>query len=193
MGQLIRVADTKQCNRCGTAKSVADFYRRTRNGKVGLDCWCKTCNLAYQAERRRADGQVRFDKLLYPSIRDGRWSDVIEALKSRTLKTEDGCWLWQKTCDSWGYPQISVASGHTAKAHRLMYQAVNGGRLDANLTIHHICAQRSCVNPEHLQAVTIRENIAEMRERSFYLSRIAELEAAIHELDPSHPALSENY
>ena len=55
---------------------------------------------------------------------------------------------------------------------------------------HHICANTKCVNPEHLQPVTHRDNIAEMLARHSYLKRIAELEEAIKELAPNHEVLN---
>jgi heme oxygenase len=55
---------------------------------------------------------------------------------------------------------------------------------------HHACANTTCVNPDHLQPVTHRENIAEMMARKAYVARIRELEAALTEIQPSHPLLS---
>ena len=46
-----------------------------------------------------------------------------------------------------------------------------------------------CVNPDHLQPVTYRDNIAEMLARSSYISRIAELEKALADISPEHPIL----
>lgn len=54
---------------------------------------------------------------------------------------------------------------------------------------HHVCANTMCVNPEHLQAATHVENIAEMKARRSYEARIAELEAALMDIDPEHPLL----
>lgn len=56
--------------------------------------------------------------------------------------------------------------------------------------VHHVCARTSCVNPDHLQRVTQRENAAEMLERNYYLGRIAALEAALMGMDPTHPLVA---
>lgn len=50
-------------------------------------------------------------------------------------------------------------------------------------------ASPMCVNPNHLQQVTARENIAEMLARNDYVRRIAALERALAEADPQHPLL----
>ena len=57
---------------------------------------------------------------------------------------------------------------------------------------HHMCANSMCVNPEHLQPISARENTAEMIQRNYFLARIAEMEAEVARLDPSSPLLTEN-
>jgi hypothetical protein len=54
---------------------------------------------------------------------------------------------------------------------------------------HHTCAERACVNPDHLQPVTQRENVAEMLTRKSYVKRIEELEARLRQLSPDDPLL----
>ena len=55
---------------------------------------------------------------------------------------------------------------------------------------HHTCANRACVNPDHVQAVSQRENVAEMKQRNVYLARIAELESELRRLDPLNDLLA---
>lgn len=72
-----------------------------------------------------------------------------------------GCWRW--TAASSGrtetsrYGRFNVA-GRTAKAHRLAYEAAVG-QIPPGLTIDHLCRNTLCVNPNHLEVVTHRENI----------------------------------
>ena len=65
---------------------------------------------------------------------------------------------------------------------------VNAG-WEPHLAVHHACANRACCNPDHLRVVTPAENAAEMFERNSYIRRIAALEAALAELDPTHPLM----
>ena len=73
--------------------------------------------------------------------------------------------------------------------HRLSLEAKYGAPLGSQAA-HHVCANTRCVNPEHLQPVTHRDNTAEMMARRAYVDRIAELEEVIKELAPDHEVLN---
>lgn len=64
---------------------------------------------------------------------------------------ETGCWEWQKTLGSNGYGQAWHKHGKVA-AHRLFYERYVGPIPDG-LEIDHLCRNRKCVNPAHLEAV----------------------------------------
>jgi hypothetical protein len=113
---------------------------------------------------------------------------VIEAMKSNTIEA-GGCWEWQGGIDREGYGRVTTAAkGRFSSAHRVMAEAHYGPL--GKQTVHHRCANRGCVNPDHLQPISNRENLAEMFQRTYYLDRIAELEAALSSLAPGHPALT---
>jgi hypothetical protein len=67
----------------------------------------------------------------------------------------DECWLWTAGTQ-YGYGIFSV--GHrNFKAHRWLYeQAVE--EVPEGLTLDHLCRIRKCVNPDHLEPVTMTEN-----------------------------------
>ena len=67
------------------------------------------------------------------------------------------CWLWQKSKNDQGYGHIYL-EGRLQSAHRVSY-VVFVGPLKKNLTIDHKCRVPSCINPDHLEAVSMRENI----------------------------------
>ncbi len=76
---------------------------------------------------------------------------------------ENGCWLWTgaQAGTGWetreGYGMMAFG-GTTHRAHRLAYEHFVGPIPDG-LTIDHLCRVRHCVNPAHLEAVTLRENL----------------------------------
>jgi len=69
----------------------------------------------------------------------------------------DDCWLWAFKPTSFGYARLRVGN-RTQAAHRFVYEALVGDVPDG-LVLDHLCRVRNCVNPEHLEPVTNRENI----------------------------------
>ena len=69
-----------------------------------------------------------------------------------------GCWLWSGACSNGGYGRFKIEGDMLKLAHRLSYEHFVGPIADG-LCIDHLCRVRSCVNPSHLEAVTLRENL----------------------------------
>jgi len=68
------------------------------------------------------------------------------------------CWLWKGAQNNTGYGHFSVGGGFPA-AHRVLYCWLNGNPSDSRLTLDHLCRNRLCVNPLHLDLVSCRENV----------------------------------
>ena len=67
-----------------------------------------------------------------------------------------GCWTWQAAQTGKGYGGTWFR-GKRYRAHRLLYELLRGP-IPAGMTIDHLCRNRLCVNPEHCEIVTMREN-----------------------------------
>ena len=66
----------------------------------------------------------------------------------------DGCWLWSCTK---GYASFKE-DGLQRRAHQYSYEKYFG-RVSDGLELDHLCRNKNCANPHHLEAVTHRENI----------------------------------
>lgn len=67
------------------------------------------------------------------------------------------CWVWQLGKNKAGY-SAATHKGRAVNAHRLYYERAKGP-IPEGLQIDHLCRQKDCVNPEHLEAVSCGENL----------------------------------
>ena len=66
------------------------------------------------------------------------------------------CWMWKLSRNRDGYGVAWGGRGKTL-AHRVEYER-HVGPIPQGLTLDHLCRERGCVNPEHLEPVTLIEN-----------------------------------
>ena len=67
------------------------------------------------------------------------------------------CWVWEAGKIR-GYGYFALTHRKSVKAHRFAYELMVGP-IPEGLCIDHLCRNHSCVNPEHLEAVTLSVNI----------------------------------
>jgi len=96
-----------------------------------------------------------------PAHRD--W--LVRFLENISVNDQTGCWDWIGSCQPSGYGQLNLqredGAARPELAHRISYRVFRGP-IPTNInrpTIDHLCRNRKCVNPEHLETVSNRENI----------------------------------
>jgi hypothetical protein len=136
-----------RCNAC---------YLRWRRANAATTCrfegcpdgavlrgWCnkhyhrirKTGNPA-QVQMIRGDDAARF------------WSYV---------DVDGDCWEWTGQRDRDGYGRLWRPAGKTRVAHRIAYELLVGP-IPEGLQLDHLCLNKCCVNPDHVEPVTLAEN-----------------------------------
>ena len=88
------------------------------------------------------------------------------------VEKSDTCWEWKSAIDSYGYGvfQLAYPHRHTVKAHRVSYELIVG-TIENGLTIDHLCFNKKCVNPEHLEVVTASENSSRAGKRKSEMAK----------------------
>ncbi len=81
---------------------------------------------------------------------------AIERLLDRVSVTLSGCWEWQGAQNGKGYG-VFGNGGQQVYVHRFAYEYFKG-EIPQTLEIDHLCRNRRCVNPDHLEVVTRQVN-----------------------------------
>jgi hypothetical protein len=196
--------DRKCCStECGSTYGAAARSEAAEDRRQELpDKHCPDCDKKLPADSKRKyceecgdlRSTQRADEMksdFRRAIETSDYANILTEIEKRVSKTEEGCWNWEgrkNTKKGKSYPEHRFGN-KSFQIHRLALEAKHQAPLGSQHA-HHICANTTCVNPEHLQPVTHRENVAEMLARHSYLNRIQELEEALAQIDQNHPLLA---
>jgi hypothetical protein len=93
---------------------------------------------------------------------------LLEKIMSRILVTSGGCWEWQGAKTGNGYGNIVIEydsenkKGSNRMVHRVVYELMKEP-IPKGKVLNHLCNNPPCCNPDHLEAVSTKENLAYMR------------------------------
>lgn len=85
-------------------------------------------------------------------------TDMLERFWEKVEIREGDCWLWHGFVGNTGYGRFVTKHQHLAYAHRVSYELHHRTEIPAGKQIDHLCRNRLCVNPDHLDLVTAKVN-----------------------------------
>lgn len=113
---------------------------------------CTACGISYYAPPNRL-ARTKYCSVACSS--SARMRPPEERFWEKVRKTDGGCWTWMASRSAAGYGTFNLGrrgEGY-ALAHRYSYELARGPIPDG-LDLDHLCRNRACVNPDHLEPVT---------------------------------------
>lgn len=139
----------------------------------------RECSVPECCSRHRAKGYCyRHWKRMYRYGRTENLTQVQMFESHLSHQDQNECWVWDKPSQNDGYGQFF------GPAHRWSYE-YHIGPIPDGLHIDHLCRNRACVNPWHLEPVHLTENV--MRGEGYYAINARKTHCLRgHEFSPSN-------
>lgn len=87
------------------------------------------------------------------------WQKIPDMVAANQATRPHACWLWKHaTVNGYGLARPPKAVGGSALVHRRAYELTRGP-IPAGAVLDHLCRNRACFNPDHLEAVSEQTNL----------------------------------
>lgn len=78
-------------------------------------------------------------------------------MRAKVRVDDNGCWNWMACTTEDGYGRVSI-DGVKRRAYHVTKEMERGGPIAPGLVHDHLCRNRACINPAHIEDVTTGEN-----------------------------------
>jgi hypothetical protein len=159
----------RNCLQCGK-----EFTPRADHVRKGFGVYCsRKCHYAHKRSLPTKDFSERF------------WAKVDKQGPMWNGGTR--CWVWTGYLDPNGYGRFTVRRGKQSgiQAYKIAYQLVTGEVRAEGMQFDHLCRNRACVNPGHLEIVPQAVNLARGESEPAKNARKTHCSAG-HELTPEN-------
>lgn len=129
------------------------FYANATDYQIGEAVGLSVGTIRYYRRRLRLLRQPSSESRAEPL---GKLSDKVIARFWKRVDKQDGCWLWGGNRHRDGYGVITIR-GKPHSSHRVSFAIHNGG-LQGGVVVRHMCGNKLCVNPSHLQVGSSADN-----------------------------------
>lgn len=99
--------------------------------------------------------------------------------KRYEVDLETGCWNWQVGFNPNGYAIIRM-NNHSYLVHKLLHQLLHG-KAPRGLELDHLCRNRRCINPDHLELVTHTENMRRGAMTKLKVEQVREIKVLLNQ------------
>lgn len=155
----------RTCKICGYSKPITDFVKFTSGGYSGYRSMCKGCRNKAAAHGPRKTFPARCSRCgvycssieMHVCVPIPRSPLLDRFMEKVSPEPNSGCWLWLGSEWGKGYGSFVIERGKGCQAHRAAYELFVGP-IPEGLQLDHKCRVHICVNPDHLEPVTQREN-----------------------------------
>lgn len=118
-------------------------------------------------------------------------SNCIAPHNSYCVDPETGCWVWQGHLHN-GYGRMLTPEGVVRPAHTVFYET-KFGPLPEGMEPDHLCRNRECVNPDHLEPVSRRVNCRRGAKAKLTAEQVARIKALLRSCSSSQRAIASQF
>ena len=155
------VAATRECSICNRQVRASSLLPHENRHRVESQTKpCQECGTLIRRNSR--SGQKQWDTKKYCSLKclgRGEGNAARTPIEESYTVSPSGCWNWTRSIGADGYGKVrNPLQRGTTGAHRAVWMQLVGP-VPEGMTLDHLCRNTRCVNPDHLEPVTLAENI----------------------------------